>query len=139
MIELSGTTSATPQHLWSILTDVESWPRWTASVRRATVLAPGPLQLGTRVRVEQPQLPTTTWTVTEFVPGQRFTWTAGNRLLHSEAVHEVTRRDGVTGLRLSLAWSGPLAGLMARLARANGPRYVGMELAGLTAAAEGRR
>jgi len=136
MIELSGSTTASPEHLWQVLADVESWPQWTASVRRAEFVGGGPLRLGTQVRVEQPQLPTTVWTVSEFVEGERFVWVSGGGLVRSEAVHEITREGGTTGLHLSIEWTGPLGGVMGWLARKNGPRYVGMELAGLTAAAE---
>lgn len=136
MYETSVTTTATPDAVWDAMVDVADWPRWTTSVRKAELLDSPPLRLGSRVRLFQPQLPATVWTVTEFEPGRRFVWTSGGGLVASEAVHEVAAEGGLTRVHLMIRWTGPLGGVMTWLARRNGPRYLALEAAGMAAAAE---
>ena len=68
------TIAAPAQTVWNLLTDIESWPRLTASVTSIERITPGPLEVGSRVRIKQPRLPEAEWVVTELVEGQRFVW-----------------------------------------------------------------
>jgi len=56
------------------MADVVRWPEWTASISRVKLLSPGPLRVGSRVRIHQPKLPGAIWRVMEFNPGAGFTW-----------------------------------------------------------------
>lgn len=67
--------AATPQSVWRLLVDVQAWPRWGPSVRRA-VLHDGATRLDhgvrgtvwTAVGVPMP------FTITEFEPVHRWAW-----------------------------------------------------------------
>ncbi len=75
-VEVTVDISAPPEVVWAVLSDVESWPTCTASITSVRPLSPDPLQVGSRVRVKQPRLPATVWTVSDLVEGERLTWTS---------------------------------------------------------------
>jgi hypothetical protein len=68
--------SAPPAVVWAVLSDVASWPEWTASVTSVCRLSSGRRRVGSRVRLKQPGLPATVWTVSDPVAGEQFSWTA---------------------------------------------------------------
>lgn len=122
------------ERVWTVLSDVERWPEWTASM--TSVELDGPLEVGTTVKIRQPRLPATTWTVTEHVPGRSFAWrsTAPGSTVIGQ--HEVTPRgDGTSRLRLTLDQTGPLGSLVGLVYRGLTRRYVQMEADGLALAA----
>ncbi|MDQ4132275.1 MAG: SRPBCC family protein [Actinomycetota bacterium] len=94
MFETSLDIDAPVAEVWAVISDVERWPEWTASVSEVKLLSPGPLAVGLRVRVKQPRLPTTVWEVTTLVPGQSFTWKATGPGMVTFGDHGVTATDG---------------------------------------------
>lgn len=86
---------APAQHVWSILTDVERWPEWTASIASVQRLDRGPFGVGSRARIKQPKLASTVWTVIELEPMRTFTWTATAGGITSIAEHQIA--GGPTG------------------------------------------
>lgn len=68
------TTSAPPDAIWKVLSDVEHWCDWTPTVLRIEPLTNAGLQVGARYRVTQPKLRPAVYEVIECVPNQIFTW-----------------------------------------------------------------
>ena len=132
--EVTTTIAAPAERVWAILSDVERWPTWTASV--TSVELDGPMEAGSRAKVRQPKLPAVTWTVTEVVPGRSFTWETTGPGSRATGWHEVTPAGADScEVRLALEQAGPLGSLVGLLYRGLTKRYVQMEADGLTAAA----
>jgi|RhiMethySRZTD1v2_1073278.scaffolds.fasta_scaffold1987274_2 polyketide cyclase/dehydrase/lipid transport protein len=78
MIKLGQTMPADAHQAWDILTDLEAWPLWGPSVRRAELIDGDELALGVRGRVWTPIGLALPFTVTEFVPGRCWRWEVAN-------------------------------------------------------------
>ena len=77
------------------------------------------------------------WRVTEIREGESFTWEVRSPGVHTVAHHRLSRNpDGTTEIELGLHQTGPLAGLVGLFTAAKTRRYLGLEAAGLKAAAE---
>lgn len=74
MLTVSRTIAAPPESAWDVLTDLEAWPRWGPSVRRAELTEAGPLRLGSRGKVCTPVGLALPFTITEFEPGRAWAW-----------------------------------------------------------------
>lgn len=132
----SQEVSASPAQLWRRLIDIENWPRISESVLQVERLDTGAFGVGSRARVTQPKQRPTVWTVTELIDERSFTWEASTSGLRMIAGHELRPSGAGTTLTLSFALTGPLRRVAALLAGSRITRYVQMELAGLTHAAE---
>lgn len=122
---------AAPAQVWQVMSDVESWSSWTASVTSVQLLDSGPLRVGVRARIRQPRLPVATWRVAELVPGASFTWVARGPGLRTTGRHEVAPDGDWSVATLTLDQDGPLGGLMGRLTRDLTERYLTLEAEGL--------
>lgn len=131
---------ASPERVWAVMSDVERWPEWTDTVTAVTRLDADSLGLGSRVRVEQPKLPPTEYVVTEFDPGEGFTWVATGPGVRTTARHRIEPLGGSgSRVRLSVEQSGPVGRVMGRLFFTRlTDRYLATEAAGLKARSEGR-
>ena len=124
--------AASPELVWSTLSDVERWPEWTRSVSEVERLDAGGFGARSRARVKQPGMPRLVWEVTEYVPEEVFSWaskapgvttTGGHRLVTDQG-------DRVT-VTLTLDQEGFLAPVVWRLTGSRSRRYVQMEADGL--------
>jgi uncharacterized protein YndB with AHSA1/START domain len=122
---------APPARVWEVMSDVERWPEWTASVRRLTRKDAGPFGLGSRVRIEQPKLRPADWEVTSFEPGRTFTWVTRSVSLLATGTHSIEPAAGGTRATLSIRFEGLLAPVITWVARGLIERYLGLEAAGL--------
>src|SRR5689334_6957514 len=90
---------APPDRVWRIMSDVDHWHEWTASITSVKRLKETPFAVGTRALVRQPKLPPALWTVTAIDPGKSFTWTSANpgfRAVGYHAVEPTARGSRVT-------------------------------------------
>ena len=107
--------AAPPERVWQVVTDVEDWPRWTASMRDVKRLDDGPLRMGSRARIKQPGLPVLVWEVTELDGGTSFTWVTHTPGVASTAAHLVSATANGSRLTLSVTWTGVFGGLTGAL------------------------
>jgi len=122
---------APPEVVWAVISDVEFWPEWTASVTSVRRLSSEPLQVGSRVRIKQPRLPATVWTVSDLVEGKQFTWTADNLGVRTRASHRVVGRADGSQATLWIDQGGVLGSVVGLLYGGLTRRYLRMEATGL--------
>lgn len=135
----TDTIAARPSDVWAVLTDIEHWPDWTASMREITRLDSGPLRVGSTARVRQPAGRPMVFTITELEPERSFTWTASAAGIRSTGYHELTPHEppGVQAV-LTFTLTGPMAWLGRLLGGGRIRRYVDMEADGLKRQSESR-
>jgi len=134
----TDTIAAQPSDVWAVLTDIEHWPDWTASMREITRLDSGPLRVGSTARVQQPAGRPMVFTVTELTAERSFTWTASAAGIRSTGYHELTPTDSGVQAVLTFTLTGPMAWLGRLLAAGRIRGYVDMEADGLKRASEER-
>jgi len=128
---ISVDINAAPAVVWSVMSDVERWHEWTASITSVTRLDPGPLAIGASAHVRQPKLRPADFVVTELEPGTQFTLITKSPGVVATARHSVEPIDGGTRARLSVRFNGllsaPIAWMFGRLT----DEYLALEAAGL--------
>ncbi|MGH2634371.1 MAG: SRPBCC family protein [Tepidiformaceae bacterium] len=128
VIEIEAPSS----RVWEVLSDVERWPEWTASMTSVRRLDLGPLVPGSEAVVKQPRLLRARWRVTELIPGAEFTWQSRLARGHVVGVHSIeVLSDSVSRVTLGVKSSGRLASLLASTTTGIARRHVAMEAAGL--------
>jgi uncharacterized protein YndB with AHSA1/START domain len=130
--------AAPPSLVWTILSDVELWPQWTPTVTGIRSLDPGPISIGSRLRILQPKLPPADWRMTAIVPGQSFTWITRGIGVQVTAHHTVGPTPCGSRVTLSIQFSGPFGRFVAWLTRDLNNRYLALESAGLKQFSEQR-
>ncbi len=115
--------------VWNLVSDVERWDRMLPTMKRVarTDAHEGPPGVGARFEVMQPGLPKAVYEITEWRPGRGFTWESSAPGVRTVAGHELAAENGQTRLTLSIAWSGPLAGVVRLLLGAKARRMVEQE------------
>jgi len=118
--------------VWSVFSDVQRWPEWTASVTRLRGLDGPELLVGRRFAIKQPRMPELVWTVTEVSPGTSWTWEQRSPGGLTVARHEVTATgEHTTRVSQRLDQRGPVGALFGMLTRGMTRRYLDMEATGL--------
>lgn len=123
--------TAPPAVVWQVLGEVEAWPQWTASVTEIVRVDPGPLHTGQRIRIRQPRLPTTVWTLTDLAQQQYFVWRAGGPGAKTTAHHRIEPDGDGTLVTLRLTQQGPVGWLVGVLTASLTRRYLELESTGL--------
>jgi hypothetical protein len=129
--------ATTPDCVWAVMSDIEHWPEWTASVKSIKRLGKGPLAPGSWALVRQPKLPPTLWKVTA-IKSHSFSWKAGAPGVWVLARHSVEPIATGSRATLSLQFSGWFGQLMGWLTRGLNDRYLKLEAAGLKRRSESR-
>src|SRR4051794_19499230 len=88
---------ADPETVWRVLIDVESWPKWTASMTSVQRLQGGEFGVGSSARVVQPKLKAAVYTVTECEAGRSFTWEMKTTGVQVRAGHLIEDLGGGRG------------------------------------------
>ena len=122
---------APPSRVWAIMTDIERWPDWTASVRSIQRLTPGPLAVGSRARIRQPKLAPALWQITSLEPERQFTWVTHGPGVFVTARHRIEPVADGSRVTLAVNYGGPLGTFVAWLTRGLNHRYLDLEATGL--------
>src|SRR3954451_3667665 len=128
---ISVDVQASPLAVWVVMSDVERWHEWTASITSVTRLDPGPLAVGARAHVRQPKLRPADFIVTDFEAGRQFTWVTHSPGIIATASHSVEPIPGGARARLSVQYDGLLAAPVAWLFGRLTNEYLALEAAGL--------
>lgn len=138
MITNETEVAAPPATVWDLTVDVERWPELSPGTMRSLErLDPGPLVVGSRVRVRQPAQPARIWTVTVVDPERRFEWetrVAGSRMTAGHRLAP-TAAGGCRNV-LEVRLEGRGAGLLERLVRRSIAAAIAAENDGFRRAAE---
>jgi Polyketide cyclase / dehydrase and lipid transport len=136
--QISIDIDAPPETVWSVVTDIERWHEWTASIRSIRRLDRGPLAVGSRALIRQPKLLPAMWRVTAIEQGRSFTWKSGLPLMWVHAHHSVAPVDAGSRATLHLQFEGVFGHMMGRALRRINETYLGMEARGLKRRSEER-
>lgn len=113
--EAVATIKASPNAIWSILTDAAGYITWDSGVERVD----GRIAPGEKITVVSKAAPGRSFPVevTEFTPGQRMVWSGGMPLGLFKGVRTFTlspQGNGVTKLTVREEYTGPLLPLIWR-------------------------
>jgi carbon monoxide dehydrogenase subunit G len=117
----SAEVEATPEKAWTLLKNVEEWPRWVPSLKKIEKVSQGPLDVSAQVLVVARSLITVNllMKITEFVPGRRV-------VMEGKVLGvKMTRYYGlepVGGDKAKLSAGGEVSGLLAFLVRRGGQK-----------------
>lgn len=111
----STTIQAAPETIWAILTDGAAYPEWEPNTERIE----GRIAAGEKVTAFSKLSPGRAFPVrvTEFVPGQKMTWTGGmpfGLFTGERSFTLAPRGDGATEFTLREVFRGPLLSLVGR-------------------------
>jgi len=136
IFSISVDIDATPATVWSVMSDVERWHEWTASITSVTRADTGPLAVGSRARVRQPKLLPADFVVTELDEGRSFTWATKSAGVTATARHRVDPIPRGARATLTVEFVGIAAPIVAWMTRGLNDRYLALEAAGLKTRAE---
>lgn len=129
--------AASPAQVWDVTIDVEALPDHTATMTDVTKLEPGPLEVGSTVRIKQPAQRSKVWTVTELEDSKRFSWATGSAALTMIARHDLVETTNGTTNTLTVDIEGRLAPVIGMLLRRPITKALAIENQAIKAAAEG--
>ncbi len=128
--------AALPSRVWAVMSDIERWHEWTASITSVQRLDDGPLRIGSKARVKQPKLAGSVFEVTTWNPGRGFDWVTKSPGIQGLGRHVIEPTARGSRVTLSVTFSGPLTGFVALFFGGLTERYIEMEADGLKGRAE---
>jgi uncharacterized protein YndB with AHSA1/START domain len=99
---------APPARVWAVMSDIERWHEWTASVTRITKGGRGPLAVGTRPLIRQPRFPPAAWKVTALERERGFTWVSRAPGMRVQARHSIEPTSTGSRVTRALSYEGML-------------------------------
>jgi hypothetical protein len=124
-------TTASPERVWEVISDIDRWHEWTPSITSITRDANAAFAVGTWVTVRQPGFPPARWRISDIRPGWGFTWVSTAPGIRVVATHDVEATPGGSRATLAIEYHGALGAFFEWLTRAKTARYVEMEATGL--------
>jgi len=134
--ETSVDIAASPERVWSVMSDVTSMPTWTESMTSVELEPAGALAVGSRALVRQPKLSPATWVVTEVTAVRSYAWQTTVMGSVVTAFHSLTPTSGGSSVTLAVEYDGPTSALVAGMTRRVTTKYLRKEAAGLKLASE---
>jgi uncharacterized protein YndB with AHSA1/START domain len=128
--------AAPPATVWAVLADLGRWPEWTGSISTIELVGGDHLAPGLQAHITQPQVPSTTWTVTEVVPGTSFKWATKSLRMAETATHRITPLGNGSKVTLTLDIEGATSVFLRPFIRRASERNLRMEADGLKRRAE---
>lgn len=99
--------------VWGVLSDVESWPRWTTTMTSVVGRAGSGLFLNAHFEIRQPRLRPSVMRVVELSDGESFTWMSSSLGLRATAGHTVMETgESRSQVELTFSLSGFIAPLV---------------------------
>jgi hypothetical protein len=118
--------------IWDVMVDVPRWSEWSPTVTEASWVDGSLMRIGGRARLKQPRLGVAVWEVTELEDGRSFLWVRRSPGVTTIAGHVLAGdAEGNTVVSLTIAQTGPLAGVVSWLTGSLTKRYLDMEAASL--------
>jgi hypothetical protein len=105
------TTTAAPDRIWALWTDVSTWRRWDRGLKDAELGEP--MRLGSKGKIIPTSGPSASFKVTEFDPQRSYTFVT-NLPLAKLTVRRTIVATSPTRFRHDVSFSGALAGTFAR-------------------------
>ena len=101
--------AASPQAVWDVLADLESWPRWNPDVK--SMSAQGEPAEGSTFRWKAGP-GTITSTIRQLEPPSTMAWTGRTLGIDAKHVYRLEPRDGATVVRTAESYEGFVARLL---------------------------
>lgn len=114
-IEHTIDIAATPERVWELTLDIESWPRYTPTMDSVERLDSGPLAVGARARIKQPGQRAKVWTVAQLDDEKAFAWGTRAFGMTMTGGHYLTATVDGTTQTLAIELDGPMAPLLGPL------------------------
>jgi hypothetical protein len=130
-IQKSSIIHARPAVIFKILTDVENWNTWTASVKKSTLLNNTKFSVGANVKIVQPKLLPVTWEITDIRDNNSFTWISKSAGLRITAKHSIEKVGYSSKVLLVTTYEGLLSKIIYSLTSELTNKYMAMEVDGL--------
>jgi len=119
------------ERVWAATVDIERWPDWTPTVKRARRLGSAQMGVGSRVLIEQPKLPPALWLVSALEPGRNMILKSGLPGMRVMAHHRLEPKGAGCAVTLSVHFEGLFGGLLERWTSELNQRYLELEADGL--------
>lgn len=137
MITAERQSQARAEQLWEFIGQLSRWDDFLPTISSITAKTVGrQTGIGSRFALKQPGIPQMIYEITEWVPGERFTWVASFPGVRTVGTHTITPTTNGCLLNLGLSWEGPISTVVTRLFERRTNRYVQLEADTFVALAE---
>ena len=135
-IEHTIDIDASPERVWALTLDVESWPLHTPTMESVERLDDGPLAVGSKALIKQPGQRAKVWTVSELEHGTAFAWGTRAFGVAMTGSHYIAPRGDSTTQTLGVDLDGGMASVLGPLLRRSILAAITKENEGFKSAAE---